>query len=70
MKVWLYFQQDILKTYTFDKDSICRKLLINALVYKDSQGVNKNEINNIDKLNKLYYRFGLLKDEISNSTYI
>ena len=54
----------------FDKDSIYGKLLINALVYKDSQGVNKNEINNIDKLNKLYYRFGLLKDEISNSTCI
>ena len=54
----------------FDKDRIYGKLLINALVYKDSQGVNKNEINNIDKLNKLYYRFGLLKDEISNSTCI
>lgn len=54
----------------FDKGSVYGNILINALVYKDSQGINKNEIDNIDKLNKLYYTFGLLKDEISNSTCI
>lgn len=54
----------------FDKGSTYGNLLINALVYKDSQDINKNEIDNIDKLNKLYYQFGLLKDEISNLTCI
>lgn len=54
----------------FDKGTTYGNLLTNALAYKDRQNINKNEIDNIDKLNKLYYNFGLLKDEISNSTSI
>lgn len=54
----------------FDNGSTYGNLLINALVYKSSKCLDKKEINNIDKLNKLYYDFGLVKDEISNSTCI
>ena len=47
----------------FDKDSIYGKLLINALVYKDSQGVNKNEINKILLDSFDHVKIGIAKNQ-------